>query len=135
MEHDIQQAKVSSLTYRMWLVDIYEEYCTALFYIRFEECGKQFYASITNDFDKILDLLNKVPWKIVKAKSVDPSEFDYKPIIIQNGKNGMPISDLKENRYNLQNLSKHPENGVLGMEPNWNSFEIRSIRFEKLQFD
>ena len=98
MEHNIQQAKISSFTYRNWLIDIHEEYCTALFYIQFVECKKDFYASITGDFTKVLNSLNTIPWKYVKAKSVDPSEFDYKPITIQDGNGTKPISDLKENR-------------------------------------
>ena len=100
VESDLHAVKMASLVYRSWIIDLYEEYCTALFYIKFKECEKDFYSSLMNDFKDVLSKLIGLVWESIVANSINPPpiDFDMEPVFIQDGKNSSPIEDFKRNK-------------------------------------
>lgn len=100
VEQDLHSVKMASLIHRSWIIDLYEEYCTALFYITFQECSKNFYASITKDFMTVLSSMKNLVWKSIEANSIYPSpiNFESERIFIRDGIDGTPIADFKQNK-------------------------------------
>lgn len=76
--------KVSTLEYRSWTTDLYKDFCDALFFSRFEECNKDFYKYIAQDFGDLLQRFIDIKWDILSAKKMSTSAIPFyeKPIII-----------------------------------------------------
>ena len=100
VERDIHNAKMESLIHRSWIIDLYEEYCTALFYIQFEECEMDFYSSITQDDMSVLSKLDDLGWDTIVQNALykPPSDFEEVEIFIEDGIDGTPIADFKQNK-------------------------------------
>ena len=100
VERDIHNARIESLVYRSWIIDLYEEYCTALFYIQFEECENSFYSVITQNDMSVLSSLAKLEWDAIveNAAYKPPTYFKEVEINIEDGVHGTPIADFKQNK-------------------------------------
>ena len=91
--------KSSSIEYRSWTIDIYKDYCDALFYIRFEECGKIFYNAIAEDPSDFITSLDEIMWEKIDSKKLFPSSpksFNSLPIVIGDSASKHLIETIKK---------------------------------------
>ena len=77
VERQIMAVNINSLTHRSWIIDLYNEYCKALFYTRFEECPTYFYTSIINDYESVLSMLDGIVWNSLEKTSLFPPPTDF----------------------------------------------------------
>ena len=86
-EKKILDLKVSTLEYRSWTTDLYNDFCNAKFYSKFEECKKGFYMSIAGPFSTLIEHIINFPWDIISgAKTELKSKFKGNNIFIQDRK-------------------------------------------------
>ena len=105
-EKKIYDMKITSMDYRSWTIDLYNDYCNSLFFNRFEECEKStFLKSLTQDFQQVLMELGNTITKVIDAKKIivhDAENRQYKPksirgfqFHIEDNDLAKPIEDLK----------------------------------------
>ena len=100
LDDKIYIMKTSNLTQRMMILDIFHEYCDALFYQTFANCH-HFNIDLSSNFLTILEELRKLQWQISTFKSKlpqSPSKFASHKAIIGNDFYPHPIQRLKENK-------------------------------------
>ena len=96
-EKKVLDLKISTLEYRSWTTDLYNDFCNAIFYSKFVECDKDFYMSIAGTFSTLIKHINEFPWDVVSgAKTKEgKSKFKGNTILIEDSKDRKPIESIK----------------------------------------
>ena len=108
-----------SMNQRLLVFDLFMNYCEVEFYNSFTSCETFDLPSISDDFDTILDKLNKLKWNTISSNSKiggKPQEFKAKDFRIdpatkakQNGNLSLIVQTFKETGQvyiNLANLEE-----------------------------
>ena len=102
LDDKINTMKASNLTQRIIILDIFYQYCDALFYQTFTKCH-QINIDMSGSFSSILEELRKLQWQISTFQNKlpqSPAKFAKHAAIIENDfVYPQPIQKLKENKY------------------------------------
>ena len=93
-------------------MDVFEDYCAALFYHTFETCDPSNKPSHVDTIDTIIDKIDKISWNIFKQSYVSvqgkvPTKFDQKMVIISDTEFDEPVKTLLEWKSVLINLKDY----------------------------
>lgn len=88
--------KEASMTQRSMISVLYQDFCQALFYHKFEDCTKDNFPLMSDDFSSLLSKLNNLQWDSVQdVSALQPTIFPNRIFVEDVDNYTQPITQLR----------------------------------------